>query len=283
MQALLPRSLPQSDAEWLQICDFETDSVLIGEEKLRYAYLKSESPSDRLAVMIGGIPRDPNRQSNLPLINKLYGSIALLGATNGYDSVLYQQSGTGGSSGDLTKETLNSRIENLVDVVEHFAQLKNVGRVSLIGMSLGSYLAARALETIPQRGIEVNSIVLQSPAAFPIEAESLPYGAEFSSVIKAPWDKASSPVFSSLKRYLESGGRVAVSYFEKDNPPIPEEIQELYYGVVADAVLSGKKASAYSIAGVEHNFRRIGSDRNGNVVHNGSVKSVALQISEFIS
>lgn len=282
MNEVLPKALPQSDNEWQQTADFEAGLVPVGDEKIQYAYLAPAESSDHMVIMLGGVPRNPERQSRLPLINKLYGSIALQAQYSNIHSLMYQQIGTGGSSGDLRAETLQTRTSHLAEVITRFKQSKNIGRVSLIGMSLGSYLAARAVEDIESRGVEVSHLVLQSPAAYPKEAERLPYGQAFKETISQPWDVLGSPVFADIRRYLSGGGRVAASYFEKDEPPIPKHIQNAYFDVFSEASNQGLAVTTYSIAGLEHNFRRIGSDHNGNIVHNGAVKAVATQIAEFI-
>lgn len=283
MYDVLPKSLPQSEVEWLSVADFETGFVPIVDEKIRYALLSPAEPSERMVIMIGGVPRNPERQSRLPLINKLYGSIALQSKQLGMHSLMYQQLGTGKSSGDLKNETLFSRTEHLAELVSYFNKVAGIGRVSLIGMSLGSYLAARATARIETNGIKVDSLVLQSPAAYPEAAEQLAYGPTFTETISHPWVTADAPVFDDLKHYLHRGGRVTLSYFERDEPPIPKKIQEAYQDVITEAASKGLYVNAYSIASLEHNFRRFGSDHYGNVVHNGAVKAVANQISEFIS
>ena len=283
MHDVLPKSLPQSDSEWQETADFETGFVPVDDEKIQYAYLAPDHPSEHMVIMVGGVPRNPERQSRLPLINKLYGSIALQAAHNGIHSLMYQQVGTGQSSGDLLSETLQTRTTHLTEVVSYFRQSHSIGRVSLIGMSLGSYLAARAATHIEAQDTEVSHLVLQSPAAYPLEAEGIPYGSAFKDVISKPWPASEAPVFEDILNYLRRGGSVTVSYFERDEPPIPKRIQEAYTALVNSAMQEELHAAAYSIAGLEHNFRRIGSDHNGNIVHNGAVKAVASQISELIS
>lgn len=283
MYDILPKSLPQSDTEWHRIADFETGFAPVADEKIHYAYLAPDSPSEHMVIMIGGVPRNPERQSRLPLINKLYGSIALQAQRNGIHSLMYQQVGTGQSSGDLMAETLQTRTSHLTEVVSYFRQSHSIGRISLIGMSLGSYLAARAAPHIESHGTEVSHLVLQSPAAYPSGAESIPYGPAFKKIISKPWPASEAPVFEDILKYLRRGGGIAVSYFEQDEPPIPKHIQEAYTALVNGAIQENLDATAYSIAGLEHNFRRIGSDHNGNIVHNGAVKVVATQISELIS
>jgi hypothetical protein len=73
-------------------------------------------------------------------------------------------------------------------------------------------------------------------------------------------------------------GSVVLSFFEQDSPPIPTEIQNLYESLA----WGGYDCTCYSINGVEHNFRRIGSNHNGNIVNNDSVIAVANIIAHEI-
>lgn len=91
--------LPQSETEWLKTGKFRIETVKIGTKKIRCA-LAHSSESDRIVVMVGGIPRDPGRREKLPLINKLYGHLAIKLLDHNISSLLYNQPGTGGSSGD---------------------------------------------------------------------------------------------------------------------------------------------------------------------------------------
>jgi hypothetical protein len=77
-------------------------------------------------------------------------------------------------------------------------------------------------------------------------------------------------------------GSVVLSFFEQDSPPIPTEIQNLYESLAGEAITSGYDCTCYSINGVEHNFRRIGSNHNGNIVNNDSVIAVANIIAHEI-
>ena len=157
--------------------------------------------------MVGGIPRDPERRKNLPLINKLYGHLALKMQDQDESSLLYNQPATGGSTGEWEMETLRSRTEVLVETSRYFFDHTKASNLSLIGTSAGAYMAIRALPQFEELGIEVSKLVLLSPAAFPENIENVPYGESFSSIIRENWDVAESPAFSLLETYLKKEAR----------------------------------------------------------------------------
>jgi len=122
MKSELGRFLPQTEAEWLQTGEFEIGNSLILGNSIRYALVRPQAPSRTLTVMVGGIPRDAERQRTLPLINKLYGRLALLQARRDSYSLLYSQPGTGKSTGDLSRETFRTRIDTLVGLISDIAR-----------------------------------------------------------------------------------------------------------------------------------------------------------------
>ena len=123
---------------------------------------------------------------------------------------------------------------------------------------------------------------MQSPAAYPEEAEIVPYGSRFSEIVHSEWDVSTSPVFNDLKEAVQRGSHLLISYFQKDDPPIPSNIQAAYLDLLASMLVDGLPVIAYTIYGVEHNFRRIGSDHGDNIVNNDSIRGVAQILAEFI-
>jgi pimeloyl-ACP methyl ester carboxylesterase len=154
--------------------------------------------------------------------------------------------------------------------------------VVFVGMSAGSYMACRAAETIQESGMRVSALVLQSPAAYPLSAEFKTYGRDFTDTLSNEWDISSSPVFDAIRKAASNDTKVMVSFFEKDDPPIPTAIQDTYAQTIDELSSQGHIARLHTIDGVEHNFRRIGSDHSGNIVNNDSVRETARAIKDFI-
>ena len=219
--------LPQSEAEWLETGKFNIETVTVNGRGIKCALTRGLE-NEPLVVMAGGIPRDQERRVKLPLINKLYGHLAIKLLDKNESGLLYNQPSTGGSSGEWGKETIQSMTDVLTGVAEHFYKNTSASTVSLIGTSAAGYMAVNALEQLRDQEIKTTKLVLLSPAAYPKAIEEMPYGEAFTEFIRRPWNIAESPVFPKLDKYVRDGGSLFISFFEADDPPIPQRIQEYY-------------------------------------------------------
>jgi len=277
-----PDYLPQSEAEWLETGKFHIETVDIGERQIRCAFTRG-AERGRLVTMAGGIPRDPERRKKLPLINKLYGHLALKILDQNESSLLYNQPATGGSSGEWEKETLQTRTDVLINIIKLFCERIDSSDVSLMGTSAAGYMAVSAIERIQALGSKVSKLILLSPAAYPKEVENIAYGPEFTELIRQQWNVAESPVFSRLEKYIRDGGSVYITFFEVDNPPIPQQVQEYYRNFVQRLSEEGGDITLMTIPGVAHNFRRIGSHAGKNIVDNDSIRATADLLTNFLT
>lgn len=274
--------MPQTEEAWLKTGAFHVESVRVRNIPIQCALIRGTS-GNRLVTMAGGIPRERDRQRNLPLINKLYGQLALDLRQHGIHSLLYNQPATGGSGGIWEEETLESRTEALAELVVHFSKRLSVADNALIGSSAGAYMAASAVAKIKSRGEKVSKLILLSPAAYPDKVEAVPYGPEFSRMIREPWDVATSPVFTRIKNFVESGGNILTAFFEVDDPPIPQFIQEQYRNFMRQVPRNGNGESVITIPGVSHNFRKLHKARRENVTDEESIRATASKFLEFLS
>lgn len=239
--------------------------------------------NDTLAVMVGGVPRDPERQKLLPIINKLHGLLAAKLPTLGYTCALYNQPGTGRSEGDLAKETIAFRSATLTELARKLCAMHGLGKVAFIGMSAGSYMALSARAELIHSGFDITSMVLQSPPAFPEDVERIPYGPAFRQRLD-DWDFSGSPAFKRLESTAINSTQVYITYFQADSPPIPRPIQNEYLMKVTQLKSAGLPVSFDVIQGVAHNFRRLGAEADSrNVVDNDAIRSSAAKIIEFMS
>lgn len=277
-----PDHLPQSEAEWFLTGKFSEDLIKIGENQIRCAFAEGKKGGG-LVTMAGGIPRDPERRRKLPLINKLYGYLAIKLLDGGGSSVLYNQPATGSSTGDWDKETVHSRTIVLADVTKTYAERSANSEISLIGTSAAGYMAAGAIDMLAAKGIRVSKLALLSPAAYPENAENIPYGEEFTDLLRSDWEISSSPIFRQLEKYLKDGGTVLITFFEADDPPIPQKIQDNFRTFAERLANAGCNITFTTIPGVAHNFRRIGSAEGGNVVDNDSVRKTAFLLKDFLA
>ncbi|MDP1706994.1 MAG: alpha/beta hydrolase [bacterium] len=273
--------LPQSEEEWLKTGKFKIEEIAVEGRDIRCALVRGPEHSP-LVTMVRGIPRDLERRKKLPLINKLYGYLAIKMLDRGESSLLYNQPATGGSTGEWEKETFQSRTEVLVEASRQFLNRLESSNLSLIGTSAGAYMAINALRPLENLGIKVPKLVLLSPAAFPKDIENIPYGATFSKIIREDWDVATSPAFSVLERYARNGGSIFMSFFEADNPPIPEHIQDFYRDFAQRLSGEGADITYASIPDVAHNFRRIGVPERANAVDNERIRETAIKLADFL-
>jgi hypothetical protein len=278
----LERHLPQSEGEWLETNYFKVENVIVDDKSIRCAFSQGVECSG-LVTMVGGVPRDPERRKQLPLINKLYGHLAVKLAKVNESSVMYNQPATGGSDGDWEKETLKTRTAVVANVSKHFLYELNSTNLSIIGTSAGAYMAVRSIESLNQEGLSVKKLVLISPGFYPPEAETLPYGEMFKNIISSPWEINTSPIFNDIKNFTESGGEVLITFFESDDPPIPMRMQIFCKEFAKNLAENGAKIEVITIPGVAHNFRTIGSEESKNVVNNQSVRDTANVIMSFLS
>lgn len=269
----------QSDKEWLSTGWFSQEQVATGEFGINTTTTRVAHPS-QLVVMVGGVPRDIERQKNLPLINKLYGSLAIKLAERNIASLPFHQPGTGRSDGDLSEITLEKRYNTLKEITSTSASRFGVDRVSFVGMSAGSYISARTRNLVNQDGLNVDTLVLQSPAAYPKKLDKVSYGPNFKSVLDESWDITESPVYSALTDHVSANGKVHISFFERDSPPIPTPIQNIYRSWAAE---QNSNASYSLIEGVAHNFRRINGAEHHSAVDNDSVRRTSSQLADIIS
>lgn len=274
--------LPQSENEWLATNLFEVSTIDIHGKSIRCAF-SCGAPGSQLVTMVGGIPRDLERRKQLPLINKLYGHIAVKRSQVNESSVMYNQTATGGSGGDWDTETLRSRIQVVEGVTKHFSEQSKSNNVAIIGTSAGAYMAIRSLASLNKENQLVKKLVLIFPGFYPTQVEDMPYGETFKQTISSPWDIKSSPIFDDIKNFVENGGEVLITFFESDDPPIPLRMQEYCKQFVENLKDSGCAIEVFSIPGVAHNFRTIGSQESKNVVDNTSVRETAVKIISFLS
>ena len=274
----------QTKEQWMNTGKFRLESINVNNNKIRCALVESNNSSD-LLIMAGGIPRDPDRQRKLPLINKLYGNLALK-MTEGEvqkSSLLYNQPATGESDGDSEKETIKTRIETLVGLVKYFRDTKKYLDVSLLGTSAAGYMAVRAIRDIEKLGLRVSKLVLLSPACYPQNIEDVPYGEKFTEIIRQNWDISQSPIFKDIEDYARNKGSVYINFFEKDDSVIPSHIQEYYRKFLNRLSDEGLDVKIGIISGVEHNFHRIGcSPGDRDIIDNDCVRSTANDLKKFL-
>lgn len=273
--------LPQSEKEWLKTGKFIISSTTILGNQIRYA-LTNSAETSLLVTMVGGIPRDPERRKKLPLINKLYGLMAVRLVDCNANSLLYNQPATGESSGNWDYETINTRSDTLANLIKYIGRSFGCKNHVIVGSSAGAYMAVKSLDVIKKSKNAVGKLILISPAAYPLEIEEVPYGNEFTKIICTPWDVARSPIFNRLEHFVKGGGSLLISFFESDDPPIPNYIQQYYCEFARKLIAQKYDVQLVTIPGVKHNFRRINSSDHNNIVDNASIRATADKFLDFM-
>lgn len=151
--------LPQSEQEWLEGGMFDVGYQNVRDVRLRTALSKPAGKPDNLLVMVGGVPRELERRIKLPLINKLYGHLAILMANENWLSLLYNQPGTNDTHERFDTETLETRSAALRGLVRAVADKSGITDISLLGMSSGSYMSGRVTGQLTQDGLRVRHLI----------------------------------------------------------------------------------------------------------------------------
>ncbi len=114
-------------------------------------------------------------------------------AESGRPSLRFDYSGHGDSSGVLHDSSLQDRIDQTL----HFTKYLDRGHpLIVIGTSMGGHIAARMTETW-----NVGVLVLITPAAYSLEAETAQFGEPFTIAIRRPDSWQTSPAFEALRGY----------------------------------------------------------------------------------
>lgn len=275
------KKLYATEEEWISTGLFNIGYYVVGGKRIRYAM---SVPSDGvkpeyLVTMVGGIPRDPARRKNLPLINKLYGLLATHLIDHRMACLMYNQPATGNSEGVWEKETLFTRSQTLLNLAVSIGSDLGVQNHVVVGSSAGAYMASTLIDSMPGFGHTLRSLVLISPAAYPQCVEHVPYGDKFSHMIKRDWDIVRSPVFFRLERFA---GSLFVSFYAEDDPPIPKKIQDHFWYLMSHRCLTNPKTCFMTIEGVGHNFLRLNRKHRQSIINNESIIKASNDIKDFV-
>lgn len=211
----MPKEEPQSsDIEVLksrnkfQKIQFSTDR----NNLLANIYLPSQPQKERSGVLFvhGGGLRGKSTFKSLQrqFLGKSLASLA------------YDSSGFGGSEGDRSEETLDTRLEDADAAFDILAQHVNPDAVSVVGVSMGADIAIRLLGRK-----RIKRLVLLSPAIYAEKDRNDPINLGFTRRLRRDrqsWQDA--PGFSDLEAF---SGQALIVYGTRDNI-IPSEMQERF-------------------------------------------------------
>ncbi len=154
-------------------------------------------------------------------------------------SIAFDHFGHGKSGGSQLGSTLAQRVAQVGAVIEQLALRSE--QLSLIGFSMGAYVAALAAQAhaIPRLGLAI-------PAAYASAAYHVPFGPDFSQILRTPRSWENSDAFDIIAGYR---GHLLVVSAEQD-AVVPAEIPARYHQQ------AGRSASRHhhQIAGAGHNL-----------------------------
>lgn len=140
----------------------------------------------------------------------------------GVASLAFDFRGCGMSEGEFRDSSLTNRRRDTVAALGFFKQqtLLQDQNIYLWGSSMGTHVACRVVDDFP----DVKGLILQSPAAYGRDAESLKLDERFTTLIQRENSWIDSPAFTSLEAF---NGKVLVVYGEHDDV-VPLGVQKRY-------------------------------------------------------
>jgi uncharacterized protein len=154
----------------------------------------------------------------------------------GIETVAFDFVGHGRTSGQQSGTTLAERVQQALSVIS--SQRLDSSALTIIGFSMGAYVAAKVAVQL-----QVPRLCLAIPAAYSSQAYKVPFGPEFSQILRTPRSWADSDAFDLIHRYT---GHLLVISAEDDNV-VPADIPQRY-----------ASAGSNSASTVHHIVRRSG-------------------------
>jgi len=135
--------------------------------------------------------------------------------TAGHSVLAFDHSGAGRDKENLNQSSLERRVNELRFAIGEFADKDNL---AVCGSSMGGHVALKMLEFFP-----VKKLVLFSPALYDAAAYSVPFGPQFSAIIRQPESWRNTNVTAPLESFH---GRLLIVIGELDDV-IPPGVIEL--------------------------------------------------------
>lgn len=140
-------------------------------------------------------------------------------ATLAFDAV-----GHGRTGGEQLGTTLQQRVQQVIAVVQ--SQELAPESLALIGFSMGAYVAVKAAVQLG-----VPRLCLAIPAAYATQAFEVPFGPQFSQILRTPGSWVPSDAFDLVADYT---GHLLVVSAEEDRV-VPSEIPQKYLACALNA------------------------------------------------
>lgn len=143
-------------------------------------------------------------------------------ANHGITSLAFSFRGCGNSEGKMTSSTLNDRLVDAELALQYF--IKSTGlpasNIYIWGSSMGGHVACRLIS----KHLNIKGLILQSAAAYGLEAELQSFGPKFTEIINKPDNWISSRAFTDLEKYLNT----TLIIYGVDDKVIPEGVKKSF-------------------------------------------------------
>lgn len=165
-------------------------------------------------------------------------------AADGVASTAFDFIGHGDTGGELAGSSLASRMEQAGRVVTTLP----VGPLALLGSSMGAYVALRLLEQV-----NCTHLVLVVPGVYTPQAFEVPFGPEFSAVLRQPDSWRDSDAWSRLAAFR---GHLLIVVAERDEVIPPEIPQRLL-----DAAVNAASRTVHVVPAAPHRLSGFFTDQ----------------------
>ena len=143
--------------------------------------------------------------------------------------------GHGKTGGELLGHSLKDRVEQSQTFLSAIGVIPKV----LVGTSMGGYIAVKLLELYP-----IQTVIMGAPGMFSKEAYDVPFGDEFSKILRKPASWKESDAWDILAKFK---GSLSIYWGEKDEVVSPDIVKMIY-----DSAVHAEKRKVTVIPGVGH-------------------------------
>ena len=197
-------------AEVIKKSSLDIPSDTLGYQLEAYSF-EPKSKLVGLIVTAFGVPRgQDNDKSYVP------DRFAPYIAETGFVTTAHSPEGLGKSGGDTTQLSLDGRASEVAAVAAAaHTQFPDLA-LAIYGSSMGSHLAIRAAKRLAKAGVQVDTLVLVSSAAYPDRSEPATFGDAFKQAITGAHELPKS-AFSVFDDLLNFPGKVILTWVEHDS------------------------------------------------------------------
>ncbi len=138
-------------------------------------------------------------------------------ATQGVTTYAFDFVGHGDTKGDKAFSSLEKKVEQVLEIIKRVAFKYPI---TVIASSMGGYIALKAGESC-----EIDNLILIAPAVYTKDAFSIPFGDDFSSIIRVPFSWEKTDAFEVVSFFT---GKLLLLEAEKDQV-IPKDVVRRIY------------------------------------------------------